>query len=98
LNPPLPRLRRTGNDESGVIYVKIYYNKEIKMSDFKNWRLNRILRLFLGAGLIISAVLFYREYFMVIFSAGVILLATALSKACPFNVCAVKVPVKNNEK
>jgi|GEM_PF-4758601 hypothetical protein len=66
--------------------------------NFKEWGFDRYLRLAGGIAIITASVLARPAHMVLFVSAGAGFIITAVSNSCPFNACAVKVPVKKEDK
>jgi hypothetical protein len=64
---------------------------------FKDWRMDRFVRLFSGIALAGTAFFFSGNRFYGLLAVGAVLIFTAVNGRCPFNACAVKAPVKKEE-
>jgi hypothetical protein len=68
------------------------------MLNLKEWKVDRYVRLISGIGLLVFAVFFKNGNPVILGIIGAVMMITALSNACPFNACAVKVPVKKEDR
>jgi len=66
--------------------------------NFKDWRMDRFVRLFSGIALAGTAFFFGGNRFYGLLAVGMVFIFTAVNGRCPFNACAVKTPAAKEEQ